>query len=124
MRMPIAGVAAAFLLFVGTVSSGAQEQPPFSLTVVPGFEIPFGPKMDASGGKPPYTLGFSADLVGEYRLPFSQLLVARASVGYCLLPVVNGETLGTPDLSLISFGLGPALSFSPVDRLTLTASLT
>jgi tetratricopeptide (TPR) repeat protein len=122
MMHRIAAMAAAVLLITSGTLLGAQEQPPFSLTLIPGFAVPLGPRMAVSGGKPPYTLGFSADLVGEYRMPFSSILLARGLIGYCLLPVVDGSSIATSDLSLVSFGLGPAIGYSPVEKLTLNAS--
>jgi len=124
MKHRTAAMMAAVLLIAGSTVLGAQEQPPFSLAVIPGFMVPFGPRMVVSDDKPPYTLGFSADLVGEYRMPFSSILLARGRIGYSLLPVVDGATIATSDLSLVSFGLGPAIAYSPFAKLTLGASAT
>jgi tetratricopeptide (TPR) repeat protein len=85
------------LLFAASGLVGQESR--LSLVLVPGAEVPFGPKDD--DGNKVYTFGGSASLRGEYSFSSIPFLYVQGSVGYGAI-----STAEQTSLSLISAGGG------------------
>ncbi|MCD6122188.1 MAG: hypothetical protein J7K04_10155 [Spirochaetales bacterium] len=81
----------------------------FSLSLNPAALIPIG---DTSAH---YTIGGSALLSGEYKLPFAPVLFLAGQLGYS----ISSNILTNTNLSLVSLGGGTGLSISPISKLNL-----
>ncbi len=97
------------------VAVNAQNTSLFSLSLTPGADIPLGPATD--DGTILYTLGGSAVLSGEYTMPFASFLYAKGLVGYSML-----STIAQTSFSMISFGAGAGVRFSPFSKVDVKVS--
>ena len=101
------------LLFIAVLQSAAREEAPFSLTAYPAAQIPLGPGLEISGGESPYTVGAAFGIDGDYRTGGVPGLFVRGTLGYFYLPVIDGVSRDTDDLSILSLGAGTGFEFSP-----------
>jgi hypothetical protein len=90
---------------------------PTSLAIIPrvGADVPFGPDDE---GTDLFTFGASVGVTGDFSLPFSDSLSAAATLLYGFHP-----TSSTAGLSLISIGVGPALTLAPAPILQIRSEL-
>jgi tetratricopeptide (TPR) repeat protein len=88
----------------------AQSPAPFSLAVNPSALLPTGPQN--TDGTDIYSIGFSATLGGKLAVPGMPLFDARGLIDYSYLPIKGIQS----QLSMVSFGIGPGLTFTPFAR--------
>jgi tetratricopeptide (TPR) repeat protein len=101
------------VLFVAVGCPGfisALDRAPFILTVTPGAQIPMGPLN--TDGSPIYTTGGSVAIGGEYVIPAWPALSIEGLVAYTFAP-----TVAQTSLSLITVGVSPTFTLSPMNRI-------
>lgn len=100
-----------------TVPVLAQQQGgKFSLSVMPGVNIPLGVPAEA------FKIGGGAEITAAYSMPFAPFLTARAALDYSIAPV---KSVDEPiNLSMITVSLGPGVRVAPFPWLTAYAILT
>lgn len=102
-----------FFLFLTITVLQSQEESGISFQINPGINIPIAESKES------YTLGGGAEFAGVYSMPFAPWLFARGLIDYSLVP-----TLAEKSLSLLSFGAGIGVSYSPLPRLNFQSSIT
>jgi len=107
-----------FLLFITTVIPGfAGDKIPFSLSVIPGVEIPLGPQTE--GGNDPLNMGGSVAVAGVFGLPFLKKSFTYGLLDISFLPVADGDLLMT-----FLPGVGVGYRISPTSSFSITPAIS
>jgi tetratricopeptide (TPR) repeat protein len=88
------------------------------ITVTPGADIPFGPRLP--DGRQYFLVGGGAGLTGEYAIPSIPFLSARGQFDLDILPI-NSATQSS--LTLISLSAGAGAAWAPVPVIDLRLAL-
>jgi tetratricopeptide (TPR) repeat protein len=101
------------ILFFAAALVQSQENRGLSFQINPGVNLPMAESKES------YTLGGGAEFAGVYSMPFAPWLFAKGLIDYSLAP-----TLSEDSLSLISFGVGAGVSYSPLPWLDIQGSVS